>query len=161
MKKALLLLVLIGCISSMTAQNKFYIDVCISPKNFVEDGVDAIVDLGNGKENSVGYLKVGDRFRFQSSMDVINYFATNGWGLSHIVELDVGLFNNAVLKTFFGTTSDAKFPHYILEKEAQTVEEAVKGIEVVGLEEMKKLKKEQKREKARERNQSRTDDMYY
>ncbi len=162
MKKILLLLCLLFAASAMDAQNrKFYIDAVITPADNVNQGVDAFVDLGTGKDNTYGHLKVGDKVIFRSPMEIVNYFTGEGWTLTQIVEIGIGVGNAALMQALTGMSSEFDYPHYIFEKEAGSVDEAVAGIELTSLEEMKKYKKEQKKEKAKERAKKRTDDMYY
>lgn len=162
MRRILLLLCLLLAVSTMDAQNrKFYIDAVITPADNVNQGVDAFVDLGTGKDNTYGHLKVGDKVIFRSPMEIVNYFTGEGWTLTQIVEIGIGVGNAALMQALTGMSSEFDYPHYIFEKEAGSVDEAVAGIELVSLQEMKKYIKEQKKEKAKERAKTRTDDMYY
>lgn len=162
MKKILLLLCMLLAVSTVDAQDlKFYIDVNIAPSNILENGVDALVDLGTGTEESQGYLKVGNKVAFESPMEIVNYFAGKGWSLAHVLEMDIGLVNSAALAIATGIKAEYKYPHYIFEKEAGSLEEAVADINLLSYKEMKKQKKEQRKEKARERDRTRSDDMYY
>lgn len=162
MRKLLLLLCLLFAASAMDAQNrKFYIDAVITPADILSQGVDAFVDLGTGREDSYGHLKVGDKVKFRSPMEIVNYFTGEGWTLTQIVEIGVGAGNAALMQSLTGISSEFDYPHYIFEKEAGSVDEAVAGINLVSGQEMKKYKKEQKKEKAKERAKKRTDDMYY
>ena len=162
MRKILLLLCLLLAVSTMDAQDrKFYIDVLIKPADAINQGVDAFVDLGTGKDNTYGYLKVGDKVLFRSPMEIVNYFSGEDWTLTQIEEISIGVGNAALMQFLTGVSSDFVYPHYIFEKVAGNVDEAVAGIELVSLQEMKKYIKEQKKEKAKERAKTRTDDMYY
>lgn len=87
-------------------------------------------------------------------MAVLNEMGNGGWRLiSHGVDAMLGI---------------SLLDHFIMEKEATSLEEALSAPLLIGGEEAEQLikslkskKKEEKKEKARERAKTRTDDMYY
>ena len=158
MRNILLLLCLLLAVSTVDAQEKqfFYVDVWIFPKNlFIKSSCTVLVDVGTNDKLSFRRLFKQDKSNvFPSEMAVLNEMGNGGWRLiSHGVDAMLGI---------------SLLDHFIMEKEATSLEEALSAPLLIGGEEAEQLikslkskKKEEKKEKARERAKTRTDDMYY
>jgi hypothetical protein len=158
MRKLLLLLCLLFAASAMDAQEKkyFYVDVWIFPKGmFLKTSCTALVDVSKNDSLAFRNLFKQDRTNvFGSETAALNEMGSGGWRLVSRGE-DI----------LYGITP---LTHFIMEKEASSLEEALSAPLLIGGEEaqdliknMKSQKKEQKKEKAKERAKKRTDDMYY
>ena len=118
---AIILFLLITCISMSAQQKRFYCEVKGIEKDF-SSGLKIIFDFGDKQSYNVwGDLRSklkfvdenGDEIKFYSMVDAANYMVDKGWS-----------FQQAYSSTYGGTP----IIHWIFYKDAESFDEARKGI---------------------------------
>ena len=118
---AIILFLLITCISMSAQQKRFYCEVKGIEKDF-SSGLKIIFDFGDKQSYNIwgdlrGKLKFvdenGDEIKFNSMVDAANYMVDKGWS-----------FQQAYSSTYGGTP----IIHWIFYKDAESFDEARKGI---------------------------------